>query len=103
MRGCARAAGRRLACFVRPLPPKPAAVPKPRHVFGIAFLACLPIAFVFDRYMEDAGHFDSVGLWYTLYGTVILSAVGASIIGVACWLWARFRLATDSGGRANGR
>ena len=59
----------------------------------LAFLL-LP-AFLFTVHMQDAGYFDSLGLWYTIYCAAAFILPVAAILAffgkAAFWRWGRLR------------
>jgi hypothetical protein len=55
---------------------------KVRKLFLLSLLGVLPIAFIFQRQLERTGHSDSLGLWYTIYGALLLSLVVATVVAV---------------------
>jgi hypothetical protein len=70
--------------------------------FAAAFAVCFPFAFIFTRYMQDAHHFDSVGLWYT---SLVASAFSAAVAGAVAFtlIVVRRRRNRASGGESDER
>jgi hypothetical protein len=56
-----------------------------KQAFVVALFVALPVAFLFVRHMEATGQFDSIGLWYSLLVTVILSALAAGLLASAAF------------------
>jgi hypothetical protein len=63
--------------------------------FLLWFVFLLVPAFLFVAHMQEAGYFDSIGLWYTIYcavGFTLPVAVILALFGKAAfWGWGRLR------------
>jgi hypothetical protein len=59
--------------------------------FGLVFLSALPIAFLFQWYLERSGNSDALGLWYTIFCAVAYSSVMGAIVTALATLVRRSR------------
>jgi len=57
-----------------------------KKVFLVALVLSVAPVFFLVRYLEETNRSDSLGLWYTIYSTAILSIAVASIAGSFVWL-----------------
>jgi hypothetical protein len=57
-----------------------------KKVFLVALVLSVAPVFFLVRYLEETNRSDSLGFWYTIYSTVILSIAVASIAGSVVWL-----------------
>jgi hypothetical protein len=57
-----------------------------KKVFLVALVLSVAPVFFLLRYLEETNRSDSLGLWYTIYSTAILSIAVASIAGSFVWL-----------------
>lgn len=66
-----------------------------RRAFLVWFVLLLLPAYLFVVHMQDAGVWDDLGLWYTVYSAVILDALVAAVLAffgkAGLWSWGRLR------------
>ena len=53
-----------------------------RNAFLSALTVLLPLVFVGVLRMETAGHFDSIGTWYTVYTATAIALPVAAVLAV---------------------
>ncbi len=65
-------------------------------IFGVAYPIVFPIAFWFQRHLEQTGNSDALGTWYTVYGGLFLSLPLAASVAIVVLAVRRLRQTTHN-------
>jgi len=49
-------------------------------IFGIAYIVLFPIAFLYQRYLEQTGNSDILGVWYTIYCALFWAVIPTILV-----------------------